>query len=81
VGFEYVSEPIIRRGIPADVEVTRGPMRLWLSEWESDRGPTGLVFLALKDADLVREKFGADDDEGVFELTDPDGNRFRVVQA
>jgi hypothetical protein len=64
-------------------ELARGPLRLWLSEFPED-GVVGsaLLWLCLDDADEFGESLGTGfDEDNVFEVRDPDGNRLRICNA
>jgi len=76
LGFEITWEAV-RPGYPRVVEVRRAGMVIWLSEWP-DAGP--LLHLSVDDIDDVADDFGrsTEEDEGSFQLLDPDGNRLRI---
>ncbi|MEU9737071.1 glyoxalase superfamily protein [Streptomyces sp. NPDC048002] len=80
-GWEHRFEP----GLPVFTEVTRGRVRLFLSEHEGDARPDTLVYLRLADLDAVAAEFGVVPEEAPWgrelELRDPDGNRLRVGAA
>ncbi|MEE2035678.1 glyoxalase superfamily protein [Nocardiopsis sp. CT-R113] len=69
-------------GLPAFVEVARGPVRLFLSEHEGDARPDTLVYLRVRDVDAVAAEFGVPVEDAPWaretRLRDPDGNRLRV---
>jgi catechol 2,3-dioxygenase-like lactoylglutathione lyase family enzyme len=78
--WEHQFEP----GFPWFVSVTRGPVRLYLSEHEGDARPDTLIHLYVDDIDAVSQEFGVPvDEEGLAgrecDLVDPDGNRLRVA--
>jgi catechol 2,3-dioxygenase-like lactoylglutathione lyase family enzyme len=68
---------------PAFVSVTRGRVRLFLSEHRGDARPDTLVGLSVKDIDAVVAEFGRPEGEPPygceFELRDPDGNLLRIT--
>ena len=76
--WEHRFEP----GLPAFVEVARGRVRLFLSEHEGDARPDTLVYLRVRDVDVIAAEFGVTVGETPWgrevELRDPDGNRLRV---
>jgi hypothetical protein len=70
----------LSRSPVGEARMVRGSMWLGLSEWEG--APTGMVELALTDAEDVGKEFGTGFiDDNVFDLVDPDGNRLRIVYA
>ncbi|MEV0704058.1 glyoxalase superfamily protein [Saccharopolyspora sp. NPDC050389] len=82
LGFAAQWEHRFEPGLPAFVEVARGPVKLFLSEHEGDARPDTLVYLRVRDVDAIADAFGVqveDADWGrEIELRDPDGNRLRV---
>lgn len=85
LGFTQVWEHRFEPGLPAFVEITRGPVSLFLSEHTGDARPDTLVYLRVKrveDVDSIAAEFGATVGEAPWareiELRDPDGNRLRV---
>ncbi|MCK1817775.1 glyoxalase superfamily protein [Streptomyces sp. XM4011] len=85
LGFARTWEHRFEPGLPAFVEVARGPVKIFLSEHTGDAVPGGLVYLRVRDIDAVAAVFGAVVEEAPWgrelELTDPDGNRIRVGEA
>jgi catechol 2,3-dioxygenase-like lactoylglutathione lyase family enzyme len=78
--WEHQFEP----GLPWFVSVTRGQVRLYLSEHKGDARPNTLIHLYVTDVDAVSTEFGTPvDEEGLagreLELEDPDGNRLRIA--
>nr|WP_234043059.1 glyoxalase superfamily protein [Streptomyces marianii] len=69
-------------GLPAFVEIARGPVKLFLSEHAGDARPGTLVYLRVCDVDAVADEFGVPVTTAPWarevELRDPDGNRLRV---
>ncbi|MFF8831190.1 glyoxalase superfamily protein [Streptomyces sp. NPDC015131] len=82
LGFEPRWEHRFEPGLPAFVEVARGPVKLFLSEHTGDARPDTLVYLRVRDVDAVAAEFGAPVATAPWaretELRDPDGNRLRV---
>lgn len=82
LGFAEQWEHRFEPGLPAFVEVARGPVRLFLSEHEGDARPGTLVYLRVRDVDAVAAEFGVPPQTAPWareiELRDPDGNRLRV---
>ncbi|MFD7405929.1 glyoxalase superfamily protein [Streptomyces sp. NPDC059866] len=82
LGFGQQWEHRFEPGLPAFVEVARGPMRLFLSEHTGDARPDTLVYLRVADVDAVAAEFGVQAADAPWareiELRDPDGNRLRI---
>ncbi|MFF0885362.1 glyoxalase superfamily protein [Streptomyces sp. NPDC003456] len=82
LGFSRQWEHRFEPGLPAFVEVSRGEMRLFLSEHLGDARPDTLVCLRVRDVDAVAREFGVPVDDAPWareiELRDPDGNRLRI---
>ncbi|GEC07025.1 glyoxalase [Streptomyces spinoverrucosus] len=82
LGFAQQWEHRFEPGLPAFVEVARGPVSLFLSEHTGDARPDTLVYLRLADVDEVAAEFGVPVHEAPWarevELRDPDGNRLRI---
>src|SRR5207249_4444835 len=57
--FAKQSEHRFGPGMPAFVEVARGPVKLFLSEHRGDARPDTLVYLRVPDVDAVAAEFGA----------------------
>ena len=85
LGFEKRLEHRFGPGMPAFVEVARGPVKLFLSEHRGDARPDTLVYLRVRDVDAVAAEFGARAHDAPWahevELRDPDGNRLRIGMA
>lgn len=84
LGFAKEWEHQFEPGFPWFVSVTRGGVRLYLSEHEGDARPNTLIHLYVNDVDRVAAEFGVTvDEQGLAgrecELVDPDGNRLRVA--
>jgi catechol 2,3-dioxygenase-like lactoylglutathione lyase family enzyme len=82
LGFEKQWEHRFEPGFPAFVEVTRGEVRLYLSEHKGDARPGTLVYLWVRDMDALAATLGAEV-TGVpwgreIAVRDPDGNRLRI---
>ena len=82
LGFSKEWEHRFDPDCPAFVSVSRGAVRLFLSEHLGDARPGTLVHLVVDDLDAVLTEFGrpmGDQPYGCdFELRDPDGNRLRI---
>jgi catechol 2,3-dioxygenase-like lactoylglutathione lyase family enzyme len=82
LGFTQQWEHRFEPGLPAFVEVSRGGVRLFLSEHEGDARPDTLVYLRIRDVEAVASDFGAQVEDAPWareiELRDPDGNRLRI---
>jgi len=72
-------------GFPLFVSISRGPMRIFLSEHKGDARPDTLVYLSVHDIDAVATEFGLTVQQAPWgpevELRDPDGNRLRIGPA
>src|SRR5262249_35179234 len=84
LGFEKQWEHQFEPGFPWFVSVTRGRVRLFLSEHKGDARPNTLVMLHVNDVDAVSAEFGIPVNEygdagRQCDLEDPDGNRLRVA--
>jgi catechol 2,3-dioxygenase-like lactoylglutathione lyase family enzyme len=84
LGFQKQWEHQFEPGLPWFVSVTRGPVRLYLSEHLGDAPPNTLVHLNVRDIDAVSTEFGVPvDEDGLagreVDLEDPDGNRLRIA--
>lgn len=70
-------------GLPVFCAVARGEVRLYLSEHTGDARPGTLLHLDVDDVGPVATEFGAEPEDVGWglevDLTDPDGNRLRVV--
>lgn len=82
LGFAQQWEHRFEPGLPAFVEVARGPVSLFLSEHTGDARPDTLVYLRLADVDELAARFGVAVEDAPWareiELRDPDGNRLRI---
>ncbi|MEU7045658.1 glyoxalase superfamily protein [Streptomyces varsoviensis] len=82
LGFTQQWEHRFEPGLPAFVEVARGPVRLFLSEHTGDARPGTLVYLRVRDVDAIAAEFAVPVEEAPWareiELRDPDGNRLRI---
>lgn len=82
LGFVKQWEHRFEPGFPAFVEVTRGKVRLFLSEHQGDARPGTLVSLHVRDVDAIAVEFGVAVEDlpwsRQIELRDPDENRLRV---
>src|SRR5580698_7698817 len=78
LGFSVEWEHQFEPGFPLFVSVTRGSVRLYLSEHTGDARPDTLIHLFVSDIDAVSAEFGiAIDENGLAgrqcNLADPDG--------
>ncbi|MER6158213.1 glyoxalase superfamily protein [Streptomyces sp. NPDC001868] len=82
LGFGSRWEHRFEPGLPAFVEIARGPVTLFLSEHTGDARPDTLVYLRVRDVDAVAAEFGVRVEEAPWareiEVRDPDGNRLRI---
>lgn len=89
IDFEWRHEP----GFPVFMQISRGGMRLYLTEHEGDCSGSGLVYLYVQDVDAWQADFLT---RGVvaegppqnqpwgnreLPLRDPDGNRLRICSV
>ena len=84
LGFRKEWEHQFEPGFPWFVSVTRGNVRLYLSEHTGDARPNTLIHLYVTEIDTVAQEFGVPVDEAGLAgrecaLEDPDGNRLRVA--
>jgi catechol 2,3-dioxygenase-like lactoylglutathione lyase family enzyme len=82
LGFVKEWEHRFEPGFPAFVEVARGQVRLFLSEHSGDARPDTLIYLRVRDVDVLAAEFGVSVGDAPwareFEVRDPDGNRLRI---
>jgi catechol 2,3-dioxygenase-like lactoylglutathione lyase family enzyme len=85
LGFTKQWEHRFEPHLPAFVEVSRGELKLFLSEHMGDATPDTLVYLRFSGVSIVdalAAEFGVEVEEADWarevHLTDPDGNRLRI---
>ena len=85
LGFAKDWEHRFEPGFPLFVSISRGPMRIFLSEHKGDARPGTLVYLSVHDIEAVATEFGLSVEQAPWgpevELRDPDGNRLRIGAA
>jgi catechol 2,3-dioxygenase-like lactoylglutathione lyase family enzyme len=85
LGFAKEWEHRFEPGFPLFVSISRGPMRIFLSEHKGDARPGTLLYLSVHDIDAVATEFGRTVQQTPWgpevELRDPDGNRLRIAPA
>ncbi len=85
LGFAKDWEHRFEPGFPLFVSISRGPMRIFLSEHKGDARPGTLVYLSVLDFEAVAAEFGLSMHQAPWgpevELRDPDGNRLRIGMA
>ncbi|MEV6597703.1 glyoxalase superfamily protein [Actinoplanes sp. NPDC051346] len=85
LGFVSQWEHRFEPGFPLFLCVSRGPMRIFLSEHRDDARPDTLLYLHIGDLDAVAAEFGVAIEEAPWgreiHLRDPDGNRLRIGAA
>ena len=85
LGFARDWEHRFEPGFPLFVSISRGPMRIFLSEHKGDARPDTLVYLSVHDIEAVAAEFGLSVEQAPWgpevELRDPDGNRLRIGAA
>jgi catechol 2,3-dioxygenase-like lactoylglutathione lyase family enzyme len=81
LGFSKDWEHRFEPGLPLLVSISRGPMRIFLSEHHGDARPGTLLYLSVEDVGAVAAEFGLTMERAPWgpeaELCDPDGNRLR----
>jgi hypothetical protein len=82
LGFGQEWEHRFEPGFPAFVSIARGRVRLFLSEHTGDARPDTLIYLRLRDLDVIAKEFGVAVEQmpwgGEVKICDPDGNRLRI---
>jgi catechol 2,3-dioxygenase-like lactoylglutathione lyase family enzyme len=82
LGFQKEWEHRFEPGFPLFVSVSRGNMRLFLSEHEGDARPDTLLYLSVSDVGAMAREFGVEIEEAPWaheiEIRDPDRNRLRI---
>jgi uncharacterized glyoxalase superfamily protein PhnB len=82
LGFEVVGEHRFAPDLPLYLFLRRGDLHLHLSEHTGDAPPGGVVYFYVDDLDAIATEFGAAVEQQPWgreiELTDPDGNRWRI---
>jgi catechol 2,3-dioxygenase-like lactoylglutathione lyase family enzyme len=84
LGFTKQWEHQFEPNFPWFVSISRGTVRIFLSEHTGDARPDTLIHLYVKDIDAISKEFGIPvDEEGLAgrqcNLEDPDGNRLRIA--
>ena len=82
LGFEVEGEHRFGPGMPLYLFLKRGNVRLHLSEHKGDARPDTLVYFYVPDVDSIADEFRVDVIDQPWcrevQLTDPDGNRWRI---
>ena len=82
LGFQQTSIHRFAPGLPAFVEINRGPMKIFLSEHTGDARPDTLLYLGVADVHSIAKEFGVPVEEAPWgleiEIRDPDMNRLRI---
>ncbi|WP_412068509.1 glyoxalase superfamily protein [Rubrivirga sp. IMCC43871] len=82
LGFAVEGEHRFVPTLPLYLFLRRGDIRLHLSEHRGDARPDTLLYFSVDDVDAVAAEFGAEVSAQPWarevELTDPDGNRWRI---
>jgi len=85
LGFSKEWEHRFEPGLPLFLAISRGPMRIFLSEHKGDARPDTLIYLSVNDIEAIAAEFGVAIEQAPWgpelELRDPDGNRLRVGRA
>ena len=84
LGFKVTGEHRFAPGLPLYLFLERGNMHLHLSEHKGDARPNTLLYFYVDDVDSISEEFGVEVIDQPWarevQLTDPDGNRWRIGQ-
>ena len=84
LGFTIEGEHRFAPSLPLYLFLSRGDVRLHLSEHRGDARPGTLVYFWVADVDQVAAEFGTKVADQPWarqvDLTDPDGNRLRIGQ-
>src|SRR6266704_5804812 len=82
LGFAQQREHRFEPGFPAFVSIAQGSVRLFLSEHTGDARPDTLIYLRVRDVDVIAAEFGLQPEDEPWareiQLRDPDGNRLRI---
>lgn len=82
LGFVVEGEHRFEAGLPLYLFLRRGTNALHLSEHKGDARPNTLVYFYVDDVDAIAQEFDAKIEDQPWarevELTDPDGNRWRI---
>jgi catechol 2,3-dioxygenase-like lactoylglutathione lyase family enzyme len=82
LGFSVVGEHRFADGLPLYLFLQRGDAHLHLSEHAGDARPGTLLYFYVDDVDTIAVEFDAEVTNQPWareiELTDPDGNRWRI---
>ena len=82
MGFDVVNEHRFAPGMPLYLFLKRGNIQLHLSEHTGDARPDTLIYLYVQEVDSIAAEFGVDVKDQPWarevQLTDPDGNRWRI---
>lgn len=84
LGFEIEGEHRFAPNLPLYLFLKRGEIRLHLSEHTGDARPDTLVYFYVDDVETIAAEFNVAIQDQPWcreiELTDPDGNRWRIGQ-
>lgn len=84
LGFEVAGEHRFGPEMPLYLFLRRGNIHLHLSEHKGDARPNTLVYFYVNDVDSIAAKFEVEVIDQPWarevQLTDPDGNRWRIGQ-
>lgn len=83
IGFRIEFEHQFADGMPFYVGISRGAMRIHLSEHRGDARPGTLIYLYVDDVDALAAALGVTHVDEMpwgrdFVVKDPDGNRLRI---
>jgi len=86
LGFVKEWEHRFEAGLPLNVGLARGDLKMHLSEHIGDARPGTLVYIYVDDVDAVAESLGVTEIDEMpwgrdFQVADPDGNRLRIGSA
>lgn len=84
LGFEIEGEHRFAPGLPLYLFLRRGTLAIHLSEHKGDATPNTLLYFYVDDISEFAKEFGTKVIDQPWareiQLTDPDGNRFRIGQ-
>ena len=80
LGFVVESEHRFAPHLPLYLFLRRETIKLHLSEHKGDARPNTLMYFYVSDVDKIATEFSAPIEDQEIQLTDPDGNRWRIGQ-
>ena len=80
LGFVVESEHRFTPHLPLYLFLRRETIKLHLSEHKGDARPNTLLYFYVSDVDKIATEFSVPIEDQEIQLTDPDGNRWRIGQ-